>query len=138
MRFGLYLYHQGIISAEQLISAVEEQQKHTPPVGQLAIEAGLVSVHNLFDIVKAQSGVKRDRFGDIATEMGLMSRTELADVLMTQSDLRPPLREVLVEQGVLTTELADAYYDRFQRHMDETGVFQLPYSVAKTGAKAST
>ncbi|TWT36286.1 hypothetical protein KOR34_11900 [Posidoniimonas corsicana] len=131
MRFGIYLYHQGVITAEQLISAVEEQQRHTPPVGQLAIEAGLVSVHDLFDIVKAQSGLKRDRFGDIAIEMGLISRSELAEVLMTQSDLRPPLREVFVELGVLTAEAAELYFERFQRHMDDTGVFKLPHSLAR-------
>ncbi|TWT67692.1 hypothetical protein Pla123a_42480 [Posidoniimonas polymericola] len=134
MRFGLYLYHQKVITAEQLIDAVEEQQRRTPPVGELAIEAGLVSVHNLFEIVRAQSGVRRDRFGTIAMEMGLMSQTELAEVLMRQADLRPPLREILVDRGILTHECADAHYDHFQRHMEDTGVFQMPHSKQTAGA----
>lgn len=126
MRFGLYLYHQKVIDAEQLIEALEEQQRRTPPVGELAIESGLVSVHSLFEIVSAQSGPRRDRFGTIAMEMGLISEGELAEVLMRQSDLRPPLREILVEQGVLSQEVADAHYDHFQRHLEDTGVFQMP------------
>ena len=102
MHFGLYLKNKGIISAEQLVAALETQLNTLTPIGQLALEEGIISPRDIFDVLRAQSESPDVRFGDLAIEMGLMTRNDLMRLLMIQADRKRPLAEILVRQGVLT------------------------------------
>ena len=104
MHFGLYLKNKGIISAEQLVAALETQLNTLPPIGQLALEEGIISPRDIFEVLRAQSESPNVRFGDLAIEMGLMTRDDLMRLLMIQADRKRPLAEILVRQGVLTKE----------------------------------
>jgi hypothetical protein len=111
MHFGMYLKHKGIISAEQLVAALEVQMKRLVPIGQLALEEGVLSARDIFNVLQAQSKSTNERFGDLAVEMGLMTRDDVMRLLMIQADRKRPIAEILVGQGVLTksqlsTELA--------------------------------
>jgi hypothetical protein len=104
MHFGLYLKNKGIISAEDLVAALEVQLKTLVPIGQLALEEGMLSARNIFDVLKAQSDSPNERFGDLAVEMGLMKRDDVMRLLMIQADRKRPVAEILVGQGVLTAQ----------------------------------
>lgn len=104
MHFGLYLKQRGTISCEQLVAAIEAQLKSLTRIGQLALEEGLLSPRDVFDILRAQSESPHKRFGEVAIEMGLMTRDELLKLLVIQADRRPQIADVLVLQGVLTKE----------------------------------
>jgi hypothetical protein len=111
MHFGLYLKKKGIITAEQLVEALEVQLTTLVPIGQLALEEGMLSARDIFDVLRAQSDSPNERFGDLAVEMGLMTRDDVMRLLMLQADRKRPITEILVGQGVLTerqiaTELA--------------------------------
>ena len=80
MHFGLYLKKKGIISAEQLVAALEAQLETLPRIGQLALEEGIISPRDIFDVLQAQRSRTDVRFGDLAIEMGLMTRNELIAV----------------------------------------------------------
>ncbi len=43
MKFGLYLKKKGVITADQLVAALDYQHNRMPPVGQLAMEEGVLS-----------------------------------------------------------------------------------------------
>jgi hypothetical protein len=101
MHFGLHLKKKGIISAEELVAALELQQESLVPIGQLALEEGILSARDIFEILRAQSESPSERFGELAIEMGLLTRDELTSLLMIQADRRRPIGDILVEQGVL-------------------------------------
>jgi hypothetical protein len=117
MHFGLYLKNKGIISAEQLVTALETQLNTLTPIGQLALEEGIISPRDIFDILRAQSESPHIRFGDLAIEMGLMMRDDLMRLLMIQGDRKRPLDEILVRQGVLTKEQSDSELAEFRQTM---------------------
>ena len=93
MHFGLYLKNKGIISADQLVAALEAQLETLPRIGQLALEEGIISPRDIFDVLRAQRESPDERFGDLAIEMGLMTRNELMRLLMIQADRKRPLEE---------------------------------------------
>jgi hypothetical protein len=117
MHFGLYLKNKGIITAEQLVAALETQLNTLIPIGQLALEEGIIKPRDIFDVLRAQSESPNIRFGDLAIEMGLMTRDDLMRLLMIQADRKRPVNEILVQQGVLTAERAATEMAEFRRSM---------------------
>jgi hypothetical protein len=115
MHFGLYLKNKGIISAEQLVAALEMQLNTLTPIGQLALEEGIIKPRDIFDVLRAQSESPNMRFGDLAIEMGLMTRDDLMRLLMIQADRKRPLGEILVQQKVLSAERSATEMAEFRR-----------------------
>jgi hypothetical protein len=126
MHFGMYLKHKGIISAEQLVDALEVQMKRLVPIGQLALEEGVLSARDIFNVLQAQSKLPNERFGDMAVEMGLMTRDDVMRLLMIQADRKRPIAEILVGQGVLTNSQLSAELAAYRRAQLE------PQRVTKT------
>ncbi len=105
MHFGLYLKKKGIISAEQLVAALEAQLTTLPRIGQLALEEGIISPREIFEVLQAQRRSPDVRFGELAIEMRLMTRNELMRLLMIQADRKRPLADVFVIEGILSEQL---------------------------------
>jgi hypothetical protein len=102
MHFGLYLKNKGMISAEQLVAALEAQLATLPRIGQLALEEGIISPRDIFDVLLAQRRSPDVRFGELAIEMRLMTRSDLMRLLMLQADRKRPLADVFVTEGILS------------------------------------
>jgi hypothetical protein len=102
MDFGLYLKNKGVISAEQLVDALQVQYETLPPIGQLALEEGIVTARDIFDVLLAQSDSPSERFGELAVEMGVLKRDDVLRLLTIQADRKRPIVEILVRQGVLS------------------------------------
>ena len=115
MHFGLYLKKKGIISAEQLVAALEAQLATLPRIGQLALEEGLISPRDIFDVLQAQRRSPDVRFGDLAIEMSLMTRNELIRLLMIQADRKRPLADVFVTEGILSEQLVTREMAEFRQ-----------------------
>lgn len=115
MHFGLHLKKVGLISAEQLVAALEVQLHTLVPIGQLALEEGVLSAREIFDILQAQNDAPNERFGDLAIEMGLMKRDDLMRLLMIQADRKRPIAEILVAQGAITQEALENELAAFRR-----------------------
>ena len=117
MHFGLYLKKKGIISAEQLVAALETQLTTLPKIGQLALEEGIISPRDIFDVLHAQSLSPDVKFGELAIELRLMTRNQLTRLLMIQSDRKRSVADILVEQGVLTKQQATTEMTEFRRSL---------------------
>jgi hypothetical protein len=115
MQFGLYLKNKGVITAEQLVAALEEQLGSLVPIGQLALEENVLSPRDIFAVLQAQSDSPNVRFGDLAVEMGLMTRSDLMRLLMIQADRKRPITEILVGQGALTAHKAASEMTAYRR-----------------------
>ncbi|MCA9241323.1 MAG: hypothetical protein KDA37_14030 [Planctomycetales bacterium] len=121
MRFELRLFHEGLISAEQLVSALERQIEQMPKLGQVAIEEGLLTVSELFSVLRVQADLPQERFGETAVELNLLTREEVAALLLLQSDRKRPLHEILIEQGAIPAEIVHSRLEAFKRGMENGG-----------------
>src|SRR3954464_14858678 len=119
MHFGLYLKKKGLISAEQLVNALEAQLASMPRIGQLALEEGIVSPREIFEVLLAQSSSPTEMFGELAIQMGFMTRNELMQLLMIQADRKQPLQQILVAHGILTEQEAASHMLEFRRSMSK-------------------
>ena len=115
MHFGLHLKKNGVISAEQLVAAMEVQLSTLVPIGQLALEEGMLAPRDIFNILRAQSDAPNVRFGDLAIEIGLLTRDDVMRLLMIQADRKRPIAEILVGQGVLTDEQMQSELAAYRR-----------------------
>ncbi len=122
MKFGLYLKNKGVISAEALISALEYQQGRMPPVGQLAMEEGVLSARQVFKILRCQSGLPHERFGEVAVGMGMMTSAELQRLLMIQWERKPAIADVLVSLRILSQARVDDELAAFRAEMERRKV----------------
>jgi hypothetical protein len=116
MHFGLYLQKKAVVSAEQLVAALEEQMRTLVPIGQIALEEGKLSARDIFNILRAQNSAPNIRFGDLAIEMGLLSRNDVMFLLMVQSDRKKPIADILVGQGVLSRERLETELAAYRCH----------------------
>lgn len=122
MKFGLYLRRKGVLSADALVAALEFQQSKMPPVGQLAMEEGVLSARQVFQILRCQSDLPHERFGDVAVGMGLMSPGELRRLLMIQWERKPPLADVLVSLRMFSQTQVDHYLAAYRAEMERRNV----------------
>ena len=121
MHFGLHLVRKGIIEASHFVAALEQQLQDMVPIGQMAIDEGVLTMRQVFEVLRAQSDVPPERFGDAAVERGVLTQGDLAQLLMKQSDRKRPFSEILVEQGVLTEEQAAEELSAFRRARERGG-----------------
>jgi hypothetical protein len=119
MQFGLYLKTKGVITAEQLVAALEVQHKRLVPIGQLAMEECVLSARDVFKVLRGQSDLPHERFGELAVSMGLMTDVDLQRLLVIQSDRKPTLDEVLVLQGVLTPAQMEEQLAAYRQEMEQ-------------------
>jgi hypothetical protein len=117
MHFGLYLKNKGVISAEQLVSALEAQLATIPPIGQLALEEGIISPRDIFDVLRAQSESPNERFGEIAIGMGLMTRDQLMRLLMIQADRKRPVADMFVTLGIMSAQKVTAEMAEYRQSL---------------------
>jgi hypothetical protein len=137
MRFGLYLKGKGIVTADQLVAALEVQQAKKVPIGQLAIEEGILTARQVFTILCSQTDAPHERFGEAAIDLGLMTREQLLKLLVLQMDRNVSLREVLIQQRAITAAQAESELAEFRRMMEgRARVIKRPIQVAprKTAA----
>ena len=122
MEFGLYLTKKGVITAEQLVAALERQHSKLVPIGQLAMEEGVLSARDVFDILRCQCDWPHDRFGDMAVNLGLLSQPELERLLIIQAERKPPLTDIFVQLGVLTPGRIDDELVAYRSDMERRKV----------------
>ncbi len=121
MQFGIFLVDRRVISAEQFVEAVRQQLQHRVPLGQLAIENGMLSVREVFEVLRAQSQAENEPFGETAIDRGMLTKAEVAELLLLQADRRPELPEILVELGYLTDEQYNDEMAAFRRSVERRG-----------------
>jgi len=122
MKFGLYLKKKGLITAEELVTAIDYQHSRMPPIGQLAMEEGVLSARQVFKILRCQSGIPHERFGEVAVGMGMMKPAELQRLLMIQWERKPPLEEVLAKLRILSRPQLEAELVAYRTAMEHRSV----------------
>ena len=104
MIFGEYLVEQKIIREKDLDRALEIQKTDRVPLGQLAMQKGLIDNKQLFRILSRQRRPeeKSKSFGNLAVEMGYLSQEQVEALLERQTHTNRLLGEILVSQGLVS------------------------------------
>ena len=104
MIFGEYLVEQNIIQQEDLDRALEIQKTDRVPLGQLAMQKGLINNKQLFRILSRQRKPeeKDKNFGRLAVEMEYLSQEQVESLLERQTHTNRLLGEILVSQGLVS------------------------------------
>ena len=97
---GQFLLERGVITAPQLLAAIEAQRASNPLLGELAVARGMLDEAQARRINQRQR-VEDRRFGDLALEMRLLDQAQLDTLLEAQKSGRKLIGQVLVEQGVV-------------------------------------
>ena len=114
-----------MITEEDLINALTEQLRSTPPLLSVLREENRFSNSELIQLVKmqVQSGLE---IKTILVEKSLLSKDELSQFLKLQNQKRMPLGQILIEMGKLTI-------DDCQNALDDYGQEQQNISLDEDG-----
>ena len=98
MNLGEYLVAQNIIQGRGLGRAQEIQKTDRVPLGQLAMQEGLIDNKQLFRILSRQRklGHKHKNFEKLAVAMGYLSQDQVETLLEQQTHTNRLLGEILV------------------------------------------
>ena len=101
MIFGEYLVEQNIVRPEDLARALELQKTDRVPLGQLAMQKGLIDNKQLFRVLSRQRKPeeKNKSFGKLAVAMQYLSQEQVETLLEQQTHTNRLLGEILVSQG---------------------------------------
>ena len=104
---GQFLLERGVITAPQLLAAIEAQRASNPLLGEIAVREGWLDEAQARRIHQRQR-VEDRRFGDLALEMGLLDPERLDALLQLQKSGRRMIGQLLVEQGALDAARLEA------------------------------
>lgn len=122
--FEAYLVREQLITADELVDALEHQFHSRPPIGQLAVTSGMISMKQAFHLVGLQMTLHR-RFGELAIELGYLTDDDIESLLAQQSRLQLALSEVLVARNTLSAEILREAQVRYYSQAD-AAVVKIP------------
>ena len=125
MQFGIYLVDNGVISCEEFFEALKLHQRSRPQMGALAIQTRKLNFRQVFAILRAQCDAPNELFGELAISLGYLTSDDLAQLLAEQALRSKSLVDVLVDNGMLTSDQAEEYFNDYRRCMKQAEREQL-------------
>ena len=97
--FGRHLVERGLVSRDTVDAAVMRQAKLRPPLGEIALLEDILTDEEVADVLEMQRDPRP--FGELAVEAGFLSVADLGVLLEAQSHGVPRLGEILVNMGAI-------------------------------------
>ncbi len=116
--FGEFLVAKGLVDEDVLMVALDIQRQSRRPLGQIALQTGLITKKDLLKILTEQrKELPLDKsFGLIALELGILTTDQVDSLVASQSESNAMLGEILVGQDRLTkaqlTQSLQEFYDQ--------------------------
>jgi hypothetical protein len=98
---GQYLYYSGRISWKDMIDAIVWQGGQRPKIGQLALEAGIMSSRQVGTVLSNRSD--NERFAACAQRCGFISNNERVALIGRQRRMQRSIGEFFVKRGLLSS-----------------------------------
>lgn len=98
---GQYLYYSGRISWQDMIDAIVWQTGQRPKIGQLALQAGIMSSRQVVTVLSSRS--ENERFAACAQRCGFISNNERVALISRQRRMQRSIGEYFVSQGLLSS-----------------------------------
>ncbi len=100
---GDFLVEKEFVSADHLLIALERQEKSRTPLGQLAIEVGMVSAKNVLTILTEQRNSENKlKFGEIAISKGILQKEDIEKLFKIQEEKAELLGNILINIGAIS------------------------------------
>jgi len=128
LKFGIYLVEQRVISAEQFCGLVKIQQESSHTMATIALRKNIMTikqVNHLHDQMETSPDIK---FEDLAFEKGMIDSADLNVMLQSKEVSCPPIRQLLVECGLLTQHQAKVLFE----HYEKNGCTSIQHKAAST------
>lgn len=97
---GQYLYYSGRISWRDLIDAIVWQSSQRPKIGQLALQAGIMSSRQVSAVLAQRSN--HERFCACAQRIGFISTRDRAALIRRQREMQRNIGQYFIERGLIT------------------------------------
>jgi len=109
---GQILMERGVITGEQLETALASQKKNRKYLGQILIEMG-ISSHEINDVLDLYN--KRRPIGQILIDSRTITARQLEDALALQRKTHAPLAKTLLDMGYITKQ---CYLETLSKHFN--------------------
>lgn len=114
--FGNFLLNRNVITPEQLVQAIKEEENSHIKLGTLAMYHNLMTANEIDDVIIAQTHEDK-HFGQLAVERHYLTAEQVDKLLSEQSPDYLLLGQVLIEQGILTnSDLENLIIDYESEH----------------------
>lgn len=97
---GQYLYYSGRISWKDMIDAIVWQSEQRPKIGQLALQAGIMSSQQIVTVLSKRAG--DERFASCAQRIGFLSSRQRIALIGRQRKMQRCIGEYFVERGLIS------------------------------------
>ncbi len=97
---GQYLYYSGHISWKDMIDAIVWQTGQRPKIGQLALQAGIMSSKQVVTVLSNRSD--NERFAACAQRCGFISNNERVALIGRQRRMQRNIGEYFIKRGLIT------------------------------------
>ncbi len=111
--FGNYLLNEGLVTTEQLTSAIQDVNRLHTRIGELAVRYGYLTPEQVEQIHILQTREDK-RFGELVVEHWLMTGEEMSTLLDVQHNDYELLCKVLVDSNILSQEACDNAVEHFK------------------------
>lgn len=101
--FGHYLLNNGLITSEQLKTALELQKTTHVKFGVIAVDEGVLTSAQVQEIHDKQKQLDK-RFGEIAVELGYLTDNQVEQMLSAQKNNHLLLAQAVVDQNYMTID----------------------------------
>lgn len=101
--FGNYLFSNGYITKEQLLSALVRQSKTPIRISTMALYTGYMSAQEVEYVINLQKEEGK-RFGEIAIRDGYLTQPQVVEILNMKVPDYLILGQILIEDGIFTYE----------------------------------
>lgn len=118
--FGQFLVEKGVVSRNDLLQAIELQERKNLKLGEIALELGYVGRADIDRAHHAQ--LSRDmKLGDLLVEMGCLTLPQLNEVVTRQKNNHLYIGEALVAVNAITA-------DQLREQLEVFRLDQAPYA----------
>jgi hypothetical protein len=112
MRFCIFLFEEGLLSADACLLVLRTQSRRTPPLGRLIIKHRFLSMGQLTVLLGKQleSGAP---LGQLAVREQLLTEDQLNLLIEQQRKETPAALEIVRELGLLASSRLDDAHQKF-------------------------
>lgn len=128
--FGQYLLEKNIITARQLIEAVEYQASKNLKFGEYALSKGYLTAKDIERIQNEQKRVDM-QFGEIAVKLNILTPAQIQEILTMQKNDHIFIGDALIIRGFLTRGVVERELALFKEDQSKyaTGEISMPANV---------
>ncbi|MBN1949563.1 MAG: chemotaxis protein CheX [Bacteroidales bacterium] len=116
--FGQYLLEKGLITADQLLKAINYQRNMISKIGEIGIRINYLNENQVAHINSYQRKVDI-KFGELAVAMNYLTDEQLTEILTIQKNNHIYLGEAIVILGYVSSEIMEQELKLFHQEQTE-------------------